>query len=131
MHDRLLKLSAWCVLTSGWTRYLSAFVAGLFSALAMAPFDAFPILFLTLPVFIWLLDGAYSDARSSFFGVNKTAFLTGWWFGFGYFVAGLWWIANALLVEANTFAWLIPLGVAGLPAGLAIFWGLAAITIRP
>lgn len=111
-------------------RFAYALLAGLASALSMAPFDAFPVLFLTLPIFIWLLDGAFSDAREGVFALNKSAFLIGWWFGFGYFVAGLWWIANALLVESNAFAWVIPLAVIVLPAGLAVFWGFAAMLMR-
>lgn len=130
MIQRLENLSAWFVLTSGKMRYAYALLAGLASALSMAPFDAFPILFLTLPIFIWLLDGAYSDAREGVFALNKSAFFIGWWFGFGYFVAGLWWIANALLVESNAFAWAIPLAVIALPAGLALFWGFAAMIMR-
>lgn len=105
-------------------------IAGMVSALSMAPFDAFPVLFITLPIFIWLIDGAYSDAREGIYSLSKSTFFIGWWFGFGYFVSGLWWIANALLVDSNTFAWAIPLAVVVLPAGLAVFWGLAAIAMR-
>ena len=47
--------------------------------------------------------------------------MTGWWFGFGYFVAGLYWLGNALLVDAATYAWFLPFAVIGVPAGLAIF----------
>ena len=36
-------------------------------------------------------------------------FLTGWLFGFGYFVAGLWWLGHALLIDADEFAWALPL----------------------
>jgi apolipoprotein N-acyltransferase len=41
--------------------------------------------------------------------------------GFGYFVAGLWWVGSACLVDAGKFAWALPLGVLALPAGLAFF----------
>ena len=58
------------------------------------------------------------------------AFWTGWAFGFGYFVAGLWWIGKAFLVEAEEFAFLLPLAVAGFPALLGIFHGLAAVVAR-
>ena len=54
------------------------------------------------------------------------AFATGWWFGFGYFLAGLWWIGSAFLVEADKFGWLMPFAVFLVPAGLALFWGLGA-----
>ena len=47
--------------------------------------------------------------------------MTGFWFGLGYFVAGLYWIGYAFLVDAPTFAWLMPFAVLGLPAYLALF----------
>ncbi len=53
-----------------------------------------------------------------------SAFKIGWYFGFGYFLAGLYWIGAAFLVEADTFAWMMPFAVLLLPIGLAIFTGL-------
>ena len=47
------------------------------------------------------------------------ASLIGWWFGFGYFLAGLYWVGYAFLVDAKTFGWLLPFAVTALPAGLA------------
>src|SRR5690606_5173527 len=38
-----------------------------------------------------------------------------------------WWLGNALLVEADSFAWALPLAVFGLPAFLAFFYGLATL----
>ena len=46
------------------------------------------------------------------------AAVAGWCFGFGYFVAGLYWIGYAFLVDAKTFGWLLPFAV-GRPAGLS------------
>ena len=54
----------------------------------------------------------------------------GWWFGFGYFLLGLFWIGEAFLVEADKFAWLMPFAVTLLPAGLALFTALAAGAAR-
>ncbi|MFV2093036.1 MAG: apolipoprotein N-acyltransferase, partial [Hyphomicrobiales bacterium] len=54
----------------------------------------------------------------------------GWAFGFGYFLVGLYWIGFAFLVEADQFAWLIPFAIAAMPAGLAIFSGLAVVVAR-
>jgi apolipoprotein N-acyltransferase len=42
---------------SGWRRAMIAFVAGAVSALALPPFDLWPILFVTFPVLVWLTDG--------------------------------------------------------------------------
>lgn len=51
------------------------------------------------------------------------AFAAGFFFGLGYFVTGLWWIGNALLVEGNEFAWVWPISVIGLPTLLSLFTG--------
>ena len=52
------------------------------------------------------------------------ATLSGWFFGFGYFLAGLWWIGAAFLVEAR-YQWAMPFAVIGLPLILALFYALA------
>jgi apolipoprotein N-acyltransferase len=113
------------VLSWGWKRRGIAFFSGAVSALAMAPFDFFPVLALTFPMFVWLLDGAGAGKRGLL-----AAFGAGWWFGFGYFVAGLYWIGMALFVEADKFAWLLPFAVLGIPAGLAFFTALGALLAR-
>ncbi|MBN9006121.1 MAG: apolipoprotein N-acyltransferase [Rhizobiales bacterium] len=105
------------ILSWGWKRALIALLAGAASSLAMAPFNAWPVLFVTFPIAIWLIDGAGAGRLG---GVPAAA-LTGWLFGFGYFVPGLYWIGNAFLVDAQTFAWLMPFAVIGLPAYLALF----------
>lgn len=105
------------ILSWGWKRAMIALVAGALSALAMAPFNAWPVLFLTIPTAVWLIDGAGAGRL----GGIPAAALTGWWFGFGYFLAGLYWVGYAFLVDAQTFAWLLPVAVMGLPAGLALF----------
>ena len=68
--------------------------------------------------------------RPGLCGRLKPAFATGWWFGFGYFLAGLWWIGGAVLVEAEAFAWALPFAVLGIPAALAFFYGFAAALAR-
>ena len=128
--ERIAKLAAWFVLLQGWQRLLTAFALGLASALAMPPLYLFPVLFFTFAGFAWIIDSAYSDARTGFFGQLRSAFAPGWWFGFGYFLAGLWWIGNAFLVEAEEFAWAMPFAVVLLPALLAVFWGFASVIAR-
>jgi apolipoprotein N-acyltransferase len=105
------------VLSWGWRRWLIAFAAGALSALAMAPFNFWPILFVTFPTLVWLIDGSGTGRGRGL----RSAAATGWWFGFGYFLAGLYWVGYAFLVDAPTFGWLLPIAVLGLPAGLAIF----------
>ncbi|MEZ5908623.1 MAG: apolipoprotein N-acyltransferase [Hyphomicrobiaceae bacterium] len=120
----------------GWRRMLTAMLAGALSALAMAPVFAWPVLALTLPALVWLIDGAVA-ARASAQGAptatpgglpcvprTRKAAWIGWCFGFGYFLAGLYWIGEAFLVEAERFAWLLPFAVSLMPAGLALFFAL-------
>jgi apolipoprotein N-acyltransferase len=83
-------------------------------------------LFITFPVVVWLIDGA---AAGKMRGVPAAA-MAGWWFGFGYFVPGLYWIGYAFLVDAQTFAWLLPAAICGLPAYLALFTALGFALAR-
>ncbi|MBV9978542.1 MAG: apolipoprotein N-acyltransferase [Bradyrhizobium sp.] len=114
---RLSAASLAIILSWGWKRAAIAFVAGSLSDLAMAPFNAWPVLFMTFPVAVFLIDGAGAGRLR---GVPSAA-MSGFWFGLGYFVPGLYWIGYAFLVDASTFAWLLPFALLGLPAYLALF----------
>jgi len=114
----------------GWRRRLATLFAGAVSALAMAPFFFWPILWLTLPALVWLIDGA-TGTRTGAQGMRwyarpqVAAAEIGWWWGFGYFLAGLYWIGEAFLVEAEVFAVFLPFAVILMPAGLALFYATA------
>jgi apolipoprotein N-acyltransferase len=114
------------VLAWGWRRAAIACAAGAASALALAPINAWPVMFVTFTILVWLIDGA---AAGRWRGVAVAA-VTGWWFGFGYFLAGLYWIGYAFLVDAKTFGWLLPIAVLLLPAGLAFFTAFGAALAR-
>ena len=118
----------------GWRRAATAFGAGAISIFALAPFNFFPVLFLSFPILVWLIDGVgtgqNSVARSRFNSVVAdlvSAATLGWFFGFGFFLAGLYWIGVAFLVEAEKFAFLMPFAVVLLPAGLALFHAFAVM----
>lgn len=104
----------------GWRRALVAMLAGAVSALAMAPFNLFPILFVTLPILVWMIDGALGEDDRPASSVRQAAVI-GWAFGFGFFLAGLHWVGEAFLVEARIFAWMVPFVLVIFPAGLALF----------
>ncbi len=118
------------IVSWGWRRYLLALVGGAASALAFAPFYAFPVLWLTMPVFVWLIDGSEAAETAGFLRRLLPAAAVGWVFGFGFFLGGLWWIGAAFLVDAAEFAWLLPIAVVTLPAGLALFWAAGAMFAR-
>jgi apolipoprotein N-acyltransferase len=122
----ITRLAHWIVLSWGWRRALAAFAAGAVSVLALPPFDAWPVLFFTFPILVWLVDGAAGGRL----GGLPSAAIAGWWFGFGYFLAGLYWVGYAFLVDAKTFGWLLPFAVVALPAGMACYTGLGLALAR-
>jgi apolipoprotein N-acyltransferase len=122
----LTRLAQTIVLVRGWRRILIAFLAGASSTLALPPTDAWPVPFVTFPILVWLIDGA---AGGRLGGVLAAA-STGWWFGFGYLLAGLYWIGHAFLVDAKTFGWLLPLAVVALPAAMAVYTALGLALAR-
>ncbi|MCO6389131.1 apolipoprotein N-acyltransferase [Aliihoeflea sp. 40Bstr573] len=120
------RLAGKIILLSGAGRALAALAAGALASLSQAPFD-FPLAaFIAFPVLVWLLDGAVAAPERRGLRRLGPAFWVGWLFGFGYFLVGLWWTGNALLVEADLFAWALPLAIIGLPALLAFFYAFAA-----
>jgi apolipoprotein N-acyltransferase len=130
-EDLALSIPQRIILADGWTRRAIAFASGAIGALAMAPVNFAPALFITFCAAVWLLDGsARSNDGGTRFASAAAAAGAGWWLGFGYFLAGLWWLGAALLVEADQFAWALPLAVLGVPAGLAIFTSLGFALAR-
>ena len=118
-----------------WAQRGAATGAGMLSVLAMAPFHLWPVLWLTLPLLCVLADIAAgaSRPRNRFapwqqWATGRAAEV-GWYFGFGYHLAGLFWVGEAFLVEAEVFAWLLPFAVTLLPAGLALFTAVATCTM--
>ena len=89
-------------------------LAGWVAAFAISPVSFWPCLFVGLSALYWL----YSKTQTA-----GQAFAAGFFFALVYFVTGLWWIGNALLVEGNEFAWVWPISVIGLPTLLALFTG--------
>ena len=114
-----------------WELAALAFSAGALSVLAMAPFLIWPIMFLTFPVLVWALDAICLQSGkelppASLRGRLRRAGLIGWAFGFGYFLASIYWVGYAFYVDAERYAILMPFAVGGLCAGLALFYAAAA-----
>lgn len=124
------RLAGRIILLWGWRRSLVAFLAGALAVLGQSPYDFFAACFVSFPVLVWLIDGATGEPSDGWLRRLRPAFAVGWWFGFGYFLAGLWWIGGALLVEADSFAWALPFAVIGIPLLLAFFYGFAAAVAR-
>lgn len=105
------------VLNSYWY-FLLLILVGAAGALAMPPIGQWWILAPVFSLFIWA-EGARVSQRS------LARFGSGWFLGFGYFLATLQWISNAFLVDAQNDLWMMPFAVGGLAAFLAVFWALA------
>jgi apolipoprotein N-acyltransferase len=106
-----------------WRARGLALLAGLAAALAHPPFGFLPGL-LGYAVLLWLLD-AIDGPRPL-----RSAFFRGWLMGLAYFGLGTWWIAEAFMVDAANQGWMAPFAVAAMAAGMALFWGLAAVLYR-
>lgn len=118
----LSSLSVRLVALRGWRADLAAVTAGAISALALPPLFGLPALLVGIPTLLCLIEGARGTA---------VAARRGWWFGVGLYVVGLYWITEAILIEAARFWWLVPFAVPGLAAVLAVFVAVpAAVTWR-
>ena len=106
---------------TGWRRRGVGFTLGAIGALALPPVGLVPILLIAIPGLIWLLDGSAN---------RRAAFGAGWWWGLGWFTIGLYWIANALLIEPDKFGWMIPFATVGLSAVVAAFIGFSTWAAR-
>lgn len=101
-----------------WPRLAILFGLGAISALAHAPFFFQPAYILALCGLLLALDDARRTARPV-----RSALLRGWVFGCGYFLAGMYWVANAFLVN-DDYIWLVWAPLTLFPGGLAIFWAV-------
>ena len=102
-------------------KFFHAFLAGAFLNLAFAPFNFFIAVFVSLSAFFLLLEKETH---------KKQIFWLGFAFGFGHFLCGVYWIAISLLVDAVSFAWLIPFAITLIPAALATYIGLLSLLYK-
>ncbi|MEM9705759.1 MAG: apolipoprotein N-acyltransferase [Pseudomonadota bacterium] len=115
---------------SGWRRHVLSFFAGAGTAAALAPFYVWPLLAVGFGVLFILISeerpgGPEQTSRKDPKRVRRAA-IDGWWFGFGYFLLGIYWLGFSFLVQADQFAWMAPFAVLGMPAFLAVFFALPA-----
>lgn len=107
------------LLAGRWSRVGLALAAGILAALVHPPFGILPGL-AGYPLLMLLAE------RSA---TVRGAFWVGWLAGFGYFLVGCWWVAEAFLVNPAQ-AWMAPFAASLLPAGVGLFWGAATALYR-
>ena len=99
---------------------------GAAAALGFAPFYLAPITLIALALLgvrlYYLHTASALPVKSRF----KSGFKTGWFFGFGLFLVGLYWIGSAFTMRPGGYIYLMVPMVGGLIAGLSLFWGVAA-----
>jgi len=91
---------------------------GALSAYSLPPYNYFIINFVTFSLFFIFIFNKKKRISN-----NKSFFKYGWYFGFGYFLFSLYWVAISLTFD-KSFKFLIPIAIILLPAFLAIFYGL-------
>ena len=102
----------------GWRALVSAFGLGAITALALPPVHLVPVLLLTVPGLLILLGSAQSWKRAA---------VIGFFWGWGYHVAGLYWITEALFTDIGTWWWLVPIAVPAIGLPLAAFMAPVAV----
>ncbi|MCU0839285.1 MAG: apolipoprotein N-acyltransferase [Rhodospirillales bacterium] len=117
----IVRVSGWLRQLKGWRRALAAAILGAAAVLALPPVYALPVLIVAFTGLLWLLEGTASVRASAIVGLL---------FGLGYFTAGLYWVANALLTKPEEFGWLAPFAPLGLAAILAPFCIVPALAAR-
>ncbi|MFC1659261.1 apolipoprotein N-acyltransferase [Pseudomonadota bacterium] len=96
-------------------KYYWSFLFGSLSSLSFAPVFLFPVLWVCLPYLLLSIQNNNKALNT------KSSFFFGWWFGFGHFIIGTYWICSSLLVEPEKFAWLLPFAITIIPGFLALF----------
>ncbi|MEC8463832.1 MAG: apolipoprotein N-acyltransferase, partial [Pseudomonadota bacterium] len=114
-------IAGWFLSLRSWKRWSAALILGALIPMSQPPVHLMPVLFVSFTGLVWLVDGTRTW---------RSAFGVGWLFGAGYHACGLYWVSEALLVDASRFAWLIPFNFFGLSLGLGLFTGIMALVAR-
>lgn len=93
-------------------RKTTALVLGLAAAFGFAPSYAVLVTLCSL-LAVFVLTDKMQNLRQ--------AAAIGYWYGFGMFAAGFYWIGNALLIDVAAFGWLYPFALFGAGAFFGLF----------
>jgi apolipoprotein N-acyltransferase len=104
-----------------WRAPAMAFVLGALAALALPPVHLVPVLLLALPGLFVMATAASGARRAAWIGLA---------WGWGFHVAGLHWLTNAILTEVERYWWLVPIAVPALALPLGAFTILPALAVR-
>ncbi|GBQ39591.1 Apolipoprotein N-acyltransferase [Acidocella aminolytica 101 = DSM 11237] len=100
---------------------MRAFLWGALAAAALPPVHLLPVLLFSVPALLRLTEEAPNWKRAAFIG---------WFYGFGLGMAGLYWITEPILTEAQTFWWLVPFAAPLLSAAVACYTVIPVLAAR-
>lgn len=92
---------------------LISFGVGSLLMLAFAPFNLFIFSPISLVIFYLIIDKENN---------LKQVFYRSFFYCFGFFVFGIYWICNSLLVDVAKYGWLIPFAITLIPALMAFYF---------
>jgi len=108
------------------------FILGTLTVFSFQPYNFNYINFFIIPTLF--LVTIYVQRKSKYTYRKKpyllNLFFIGYLFGIGFFLTGTHWISNSLTFD-ETFRFLIPISVIGLPLFLGIFFGLGNLIVGP
>ena len=104
----------------GWRGRGFDFICGAIAVLGLAPFHIWPLAILCFAVLAMRLSRRADAAVNA----AKLCRSSGFWFGMGYFLFGLFWIGAAFIARGPSFIPLMIPGVLLLCAVVSLFWAL-------
>ena len=99
--------------THFWVQAFVQFLAGMLLTFAFSPYNFWPVLFISFPIFLSAARVASSPRILAWLG---------WWAGFGFFLNGLYWIGESFKQQSNVPAELAPIAILMMTALLAFYW---------
>ena len=112
--------------------FIIPFCLGLLSVLSFQPFNFTFINFLIFPSLFFILSYVNKKSKNIYRRKPylKNLFFIGYFFGFGFFLAGNYWISYSLTFD-DSFKFLIPFSIILIPTFLALFFGVASLLSGP
>jgi len=112
--------------------FLFPFTLGTLTVFSFQPFNLSFINFAIIPILFLLTTYVQKKSKNTYrkkpYLLNL--FFIGYLFGVGFFLTGTHWISSALTFD-ETFKFLIPISIIGLPLFLGIFFGIGNLIVGP
>jgi len=119
------RIGSWFARRTPWQRRGLAFLAGIGATLGQAPFHLVPLYVVAIVTLIWLLDVIAEQPNERIGRRMWAGASTAWWFAFGHYLTGFYWIVSAFFTRGPEFVPLAGPALLALAGGLALFWMIA------